>query len=67
MGPPKIMYLLHNFPNLNSWIILFFFFCGPFGFELDKFDCTDIAIPKHSTKCRYHFRFVHHMSDVDVF
>ena len=38
MGPLTIIYLLHNFPNLNSWIIQFFF-GGPFSFELDKFDC----------------------------
>ena len=39
MGPLTIVYLLHNFPNLNSWIIDFFF-GGPFSFEFDKFDCT---------------------------
>ena len=37
MGPLTIIYLLNNFPNLNSWIIDFF--GGPFSFELDKFDC----------------------------
>ena len=38
MGPLIIIYLLHNFPNSNSWIIQFF--DGPFSFELDKFDRT---------------------------
>ena len=38
MGSLTIIYLLHNFPNSNSWIIQFIF-GGPLSFELDKFDC----------------------------
>ena len=48
MGPLTHSNLLHNFPNLNYWIIQFFF-GGPFSFELDKFDCTsvnNIFLPK---------------------
>ena len=44
MGTLTITYLVHNFPTLNSWINRFFFFGGPFSFELDKFDCTSESI-----------------------
>ena len=43
MGPLTHSNLLHNFPNSNSWIIRFF--CGPFSFELDKFDCILCSAP----------------------
>ena len=52
MGPLTIIYLLRNFTNSNSWIINFFFFGGPFSFELDKFDCTKNDLKNYDITCR---------------
>jgi hypothetical protein len=58
MGPLTIIYLLHNFLNSNSWIIQFF--CGPFSFELDRFDCvTGPFQPVELFKlCPYHNQYL---------
>ena len=36
-----------NLHTSNSWIIRFFFFCGPFSFEFDKFDCISNFMKIH--------------------